>query len=263
METEIFTLFKNYHEKSFKEIKNELIERIESIKRLLISNNEKNNENRKSHICGFKRTRNRGYCKRLCIGEACVYHLKYIDKKDNKEDTYKNDNFNDLDFKKNNNEIRKQFDFPDKSIQPDSYEYEKDNDLNEKKKKKKNTKKLNKKKYMVEYKLLCTFINEQINNLQHKNIHIPHKYLEQIKDKINYDKNKFYDKNKIKHIIEEIKNDSKHIIEEIKNESGIVADIPLLLSSIVVYCCSLLRCFLLENYQSEDLIKTKKELNVL
>lgn len=70
---DIFNLFTQYHETAFQEFKKELIK---SIKLDIIKLNQKN-----KHICGYKRTQNRGYCRRLCSGNACKYHLKYIDEK--------------------------------------------------------------------------------------------------------------------------------------------------------------------------------------
>lgn len=68
---ELFNLFTQYHENTFQDFKKSLID---SIKQDIIKINQKN-----KHICGYKRTQNRGYCRRLCDGDACKYHLKYIE----------------------------------------------------------------------------------------------------------------------------------------------------------------------------------------
>jgi hypothetical protein len=71
---DIFNLFTQYHETAFQEFKKDLINSI----KLDILNMNKNNK----HICGHKRTQNRGYCRRLCEGNACKYHLKYAETND-------------------------------------------------------------------------------------------------------------------------------------------------------------------------------------
>lgn len=72
---ELFNLFTQYHESSFQELKKDLIN---SIKIDILNIIDKKNIN----VCGHKRTQNRGYCRRLCSGYACKYHLKYIITKD-------------------------------------------------------------------------------------------------------------------------------------------------------------------------------------
>lgn len=69
---ELFNLFTQYHEISFQEFKKDLIN---SIKIDILNIIDKKNIN----VCGHKRTQNRGYCKRICSGYACKYHLKYVD----------------------------------------------------------------------------------------------------------------------------------------------------------------------------------------
>ena len=68
---DVFNLFAQYHETTFNEFKKELIN---SIKLDILNINQRN-----KHMCGHKRTQNRGYCRRLCEGDACKYHLKYIE----------------------------------------------------------------------------------------------------------------------------------------------------------------------------------------
>lgn len=68
---DLFNLFAQYHETTFNEFKKELIN---SIKLDILNINQRN-----KHMCGHKRTQNRGYCRRLCEGDACKYHLKYIE----------------------------------------------------------------------------------------------------------------------------------------------------------------------------------------
>lgn len=69
MNTELFLLLKQYHEITFQEFKKDLIN---SIKSDILCKPKKKN------ICGHKRTQNRGYCRRLCDGNSCKYHLKNI-----------------------------------------------------------------------------------------------------------------------------------------------------------------------------------------
>lgn len=71
---DIFNLFTKYHESSFQELKKDLIN---SIKIDILNIIDKKNIN----VCGQKRTQNRGYCRRLCSGDACKYHLKYLSAK--------------------------------------------------------------------------------------------------------------------------------------------------------------------------------------
>lgn len=66
---EVFELFKKYHEESFISFKNDLINMFKS-EMLFIP---------KKNICGQVRTQNRGYCRRLCQGPACKYHIKYLE----------------------------------------------------------------------------------------------------------------------------------------------------------------------------------------
>ena len=74
---DFFTLLKQYHEITFQEFKKDLIN---NIKTDIINVLNVNKEIKK--ICGHKRTQNRGYCRRLCSGNACKYHLKYTSTKD-------------------------------------------------------------------------------------------------------------------------------------------------------------------------------------
>lgn len=71
MDVELFTLFKQYHDESLNNFKKDLIDNIIKLLNL-------NKETEKTHVCGYKRTQGRGYCKRLCIGSSCTYHKKYI-----------------------------------------------------------------------------------------------------------------------------------------------------------------------------------------
>jgi RNA-binding protein YhbY len=73
---ELFTLFTKYHEITFKELKNSLIESVSKEIMDLLNNNK----HLKTNICGHPRSQNRGKCKRLCRDKACSYHMKYIDK---------------------------------------------------------------------------------------------------------------------------------------------------------------------------------------
>lgn len=257
MDTDIFTLFKNYHDKSLKEVKNEILEQIENIKLLL----NLKNENKKSHICGFKRTRNRGICKKLCFGEACFHHMKYINNKTN-EDIYKEEKEN-VNLDQNNygdsNKPQENPDIPEKPEENELNGMQEHNDkedstVNKKKKKNKN-KKLKKKKYLNEYKSLCDIISNVIKidtrNSNEKD-HIPHEHLININEKINYEKNKFYDKNNI-----------CNIIMEIANEFEKINDRTTCIDALIVYCYSLLNCFIREDYQYEGLIEIKKNLKVI
>lgn len=87
MEVELFTLFKNYHDKSLEKFKKELLHDF-----MNFFNTTKNGENKnyslkpKTHICGYKRTQNRGTCKRLCRDIACSYHIKNLSS--HKSDVY-------------------------------------------------------------------------------------------------------------------------------------------------------------------------------
>lgn len=252
METELFSLFKKYHDDSLKEFKNELIESIKN----LLNLNQKNN---KGHICGYTRTRNRGTCKRLCIGEVCVYHKKYKDNiknvKNNKEKHIIPDkicNINGIvddiviQEEKNDNNIKSQIisNLPDKT----------DDDLEcEIVPSRSKNKKLKKKRYLVEYKLLCYFVNKIIQYNLYKNIYIPDHFLENIKNKINYEKNKLYGKDEIKKIIKSIEDECKKIEE----------NSPELCIPIILYCSSLIICFLKENYHDEQFIEIKKQLKLL
>jgi hypothetical protein len=76
-------ILENYNKQLFDSLKNELMQSfkkdmIEDIKmeiyKLFINNEKKDNTN----ICGFKRTRQRGYCKRHVKGFICPYHLKQL-----------------------------------------------------------------------------------------------------------------------------------------------------------------------------------------
>lgn len=71
---DLFNLFTKYHETTFQEFKKDLINSI----KLDILNTNKNNK----RICGHKRSQNRGNCRRLCSGNACKYHLKYVSTND-------------------------------------------------------------------------------------------------------------------------------------------------------------------------------------
>lgn len=87
MEVELFTLFKNYHDKSLYKFKKELLDDF-----INFFNTTKNGENKnyisntKTHICGYKRSQNRGSCKRLCRDIACSYHIKHLSS--HKSDVY-------------------------------------------------------------------------------------------------------------------------------------------------------------------------------
>lgn len=84
MEVDLFTLFKKYHDESLKKFKKELLNDFMSFF-------DTHNKIYNTRICGYKRTRNRGYCKRLCIDNACNYHIKYfISDKQNTEDNIEN-----------------------------------------------------------------------------------------------------------------------------------------------------------------------------
>lgn len=79
MEVELFTLFKNYHDESLKKFKKELLHDF-----MNFFNTTKNGgienycSNTKTHVCGYKRSQNRGFCKRLCRDIACSYHIKFL-----------------------------------------------------------------------------------------------------------------------------------------------------------------------------------------
>lgn len=87
MEVELFTLFKNYHDKSLDKFKKELLDDF-----INFFNTTKNGENKnyisntKTHICRYKRSQNRGSCKRLCRDIACSYHIKHLSS--HKSDVY-------------------------------------------------------------------------------------------------------------------------------------------------------------------------------
>lgn len=97
---DIFNLFTQYHETAFQEFKKELIN---SIKLDIINLNNKGKQ-----ICGYKRTQNRGYCRRLCSGTVCKYHERNtknnIITQTNKTNIFKSDisntsedvNYNDI-----------------------------------------------------------------------------------------------------------------------------------------------------------------------
>lgn len=257
MDLELFTLFKQYHNKSLKEFKKELLDNISS----LFLNTTSFDKNNKTRICGYKRSRNRGYCKRLCNDKACVYHIKYIlpDKLDSYSDMeniknttiINNSNSNNIiNFMETLNNLDVPDDIDENTPRINTNETKLHNNilLNEKKNMPDksdnvelhgNSEYYNKKKrkrYLKEYKEFCHNFSEISKK---KNIRLNKK----ICNYIDFNKNKEHDNNGIKTILINLKEELLNI-EELK--------------TIYLYCTSFIICILDKNYNYENFIKIKK-----
>jgi hypothetical protein len=77
------SILEKYNKQLFESLKNELMQSfrkdmIEDIKKEIYKLFIDNKKDQYTNICGFKRTRQRGYCKRTVKGFVCPYHLKQI-----------------------------------------------------------------------------------------------------------------------------------------------------------------------------------------